>query len=137
MCALKCLLIDDDYEESEIFNFAADELTIPVRCQRAASGRDAIDGIAEGRFTPDIIFLDLYMPRMDGKECLASLKSLPGIDAVPVIIYSTGMTDHQRDELVRLGADGFLEKTTNIPDLTRELDAAFAARRSATALARA
>jgi CheY-like chemotaxis protein len=120
-----CLLIDDDQEESEILNFAAEELSEPVKCLRADNGREALDGLRAGKYCPDYIFLDLYMPRMDGVECLSRLKRLPQLGQVPVIVYSASLPESHREELRRLGADGFIEKTSNIPDLVKQLQSFF------------
>jgi CheY-like chemotaxis protein len=136
MKPLVCMLIDDDQEECEIFNFATEALKFPVQCVQAANGADAIAILSKGGFLPDYIFLDLYMPRMDGRECLQHLKRLPSLDGVPVIVYSTGLTEFQKGEMASLGADGFLEKAANIPDLSSELESFFASRR-AELLARA
>jgi CheY-like chemotaxis protein len=121
MKQLTCLLVDDDHEESEIFNYAAEELRTPLRCHKSSNGKEAISMLVSGVCDPDFILLDLYMPRMDGAECLAVLKSLPGISKIPVIIYSTGISDEKHHEMKLLGANGFLEKTSNIADLAVQL----------------
>lgn len=122
MRPLVCFLIDDDHEESEIFSYATEELSVPVRFVRASTGAEAITALTEGHIVPDIIFLDLYMPRMDGKECLRRMKALPILAGVPVILYSTGLTDFQRGEMESAGADGIMEKASNIPELSRQLE---------------
>ena len=137
MKPILCLLIDDDQEEGEILNFAAEELSAPLKFMRVGNGRDAIDDLRDGKYRPDFIFLDLYMPRMDGIECLSRLKRLRQLAKVPVILYSTGITDKHRDELTRLGADGFLSKTSNIPDLARQLKSFFVSHPTYTESAKA
>jgi CheY-like chemotaxis protein len=116
-----CLLIDDDEEECEIFHYAAEELEQPLSFQKATSAREALSLLENGTIRPDLILLDLYMPRVNGRDCLKQLMSLPAAAGIPVFIYSSGLFDVQRKELETLGAQGFLDKTGNIPDLTNGL----------------
>ena len=120
-----CLLIDDDSEESEIFQYALEELKLPIDCHLATSGRQALDLLKNGRIRPDFIFLDLNMPRMDGKECLKEIKKMDNASQTNVILYSTFFHDEQIKALEALGADGFITKTTSIFELNAELSRVF------------
>ena len=84
-----CLLIDDDSEECEIFQYALEELKLPIECYLATSGKQALEDLKHRRLRPDYIFLDLNMPKMDGTQCLQEIKRLNDHADVPVILYST------------------------------------------------
>jgi CheY-like chemotaxis protein len=128
MKKIKCLLIDDDAEELEIFRFALEELDVPATCFSARTGKEALKFLLTSRQRPDFIFLDMNMPRMDGKQCLAAIKKLDGVAHIPVILYSCTFIDHQKRDLLNLGAGGFLTKTASIPDLARKLGNFFLSR---------
>ena len=66
---------------------------------------------------PDFIFLDLNMPRLNGKECLIEIKKLPKYSKVPLIIYTTSSNQKDKQEIMQLGAHYFLTKPTRISEL--------------------
>ena len=66
---------------------------------------------------PDLIFLDLNMPRKTGKECLKEIKSHRELTDLPVIIYSTSAGAPDVDETYQCGASLFVQKTTSIEQL--------------------
>jgi CheY-like chemotaxis protein len=120
-----CLLIDDDSEESEIFQYALEELKIPIECYVASSGKQALEDLKNHRIRPHYIFLDLNMPKMDGTQCLKEIKRLQDHNNIPVILYSTFFSEGQKETLKHLGADGFITKTTSIFELNSELSRIF------------
>jgi CheY-like chemotaxis protein len=121
-----CLLIDDDSEESEIFHYALEELAFKVKCHSVTSGKEALSFLNNRPSKPDYIFLDLNMPRMDGKQCLREIRKLGKADSIPVILYSTAFLEGQKQDLETLGADGFITKTNSVFDLHTELAKFFA-----------
>lgn len=110
------LLIDDDEDELTIFIDALNKVNIPYKCTWARSGEQALKQLAY--LTPDIIFLDLNMPCMDGLECLAAIKQQPHLNACPIILHSTTMTADCRDKGIRLGATACLSKADTDSKLT-------------------
>ena len=124
MQKLKCLLIDDDADDREIFSIALKEVNPFGECSTAINGEDALE-ILKSRpdFIPDFIFLDLNMPFMNGQICLAELKKLPIIKNVPVIIYTTSSYQKDIDKTKALGAAHFLIKPSSIKSLISSLTA--------------
>lgn len=109
------VLIDDDEDELTLFIGALNQVNIPYKCTWAKSGEQALKQLLY--FTPDIIFLDLNMPRMNGFECLAGIKQLPHLQPCPVILHSTTMTADARKEGLRLGAAACLAKSDTASEL--------------------
>jgi CheY-like chemotaxis protein len=114
-------LVDDDRDDREIFIEALAEIDDSLKCVTAENGEDAIRKLHSGVFIPNFIFLDLNMPRMNGRECLVKIKNIERLQDTPVIIYTTSSLQKEKDELVKLGASKFLTKPANFSDLCRSL----------------
>ena len=63
---------------------------------------------------PDLILLDLLLPRMNGTEVLQRLKSDPETASIPVVVVST-LPERNRHKLIEAGAEEYLEKNTLMP----------------------
>ena len=113
-----CLIIDDDTDDQEIFAAALDELGGTYKCVAVSSGVDALKMFRENiYFTPDYIFLDLNMPRLNGKECLREIKAIPHLTDIPVIIYTTSTSSQDIIDTRKLGATSFITKPFSISEL--------------------
>jgi CheY-like chemotaxis protein len=77
------------------------------------NGEEALGKIREVK--PDIILLDIMMPKLNGYETLASLKSDPATKDIPVIMLSALMRDFNREKAVEAGADDYLIKSEAMP----------------------
>lgn len=119
----KTLFIIDDDEDDQLFlHEAMSDLNIPIDCYYANNGEAALKQLKdEGIPVPDFIFLDLNMPKLNGKECLVQIKKLPKYLQVPIIIYSTSSHQKDKQEIMQLGADYFLTKPTRISELCNRL----------------
>jgi len=106
MASPKILLVDDTklflkLEMEYLKQTAARVLT-------AENGRQALE-IAE-REHPDLIFMDLNMPEMDGAACCAAIKADPVMGAIPVILVTSAGADESVELCKNAGCDGFLTK---------------------------
>lgn len=116
-----CLLIDDDVDDQEIFIMALDQLVIQFQCTVANNGNEALQKLKRESVLPDYIFLDLNMPRMNGKECLKELKKNERLQNIPVIIYTTSSSKADMEDALKLGAAGFITKPFSLKELTDTL----------------
>lgn len=117
-----CFLIDDDVDDQEIFTLVLKSVYPSMKCIVANDGIEAIVKLtAEETFNPDYIFLDLNMPRMDGKECLQEIKKIDRLKGTPVIIYSTSSEQNDIQGTRALGASGYLEKQSSVAELKTRL----------------
>lgn len=117
-----CFLIDDDFDDQELFELAVKKANPAIRCVFASDGDEAVKKLTrEESFSPDFIFLDLNMPRMDGKTCLRAIRKISRLDNIPVIIYSTSNEVKDKLETKAMGANDYLEKPTNMTVLTNRL----------------
>lgn len=123
--SLKCLLIDDDLDDQKIFSIITEEVDNTINCSFANDGVDAIEKLNNGSVSPDIIFLDVNMPRMDGVECLRRIKKDENLKEIPVFMYSTTADPGTVSVTKKLGAKDFIVKPTNINELTNLLTRIF------------
>lgn len=120
------LNVDDDLEDREFFCEALREVDPSITCLIAGSGMEALSLLEEQNPPPDYIFLDINMPMMDGKQCLKMLKSIPHLESIPVIMYSTSTDTREIRECYRLGAEDFLIKPHSYEKLVNDLMSIFA-----------
>lgn len=105
------LLADDDYSDRFFFKKALEKLSIQANLSTVNDGEQLMDFLKNSteKF-PDIIFLDLNMPRKTGRECLLELKKDEKLKNIPVIIYSTSLHDEAAETLYKIGAHYYLQK---------------------------
>ncbi len=115
------LLVDDDTEDAELFSEALSETEASIKFTRAIDGCDAIEILEKG-VSPDIIFLDINMPRMNGWECLGKLKSKAAYKDIPVIMYTTSSNQNEKEIAINFGAINFISKPNNFTDLKKILE---------------
>jgi CheY-like chemotaxis protein len=92
--SLQILVVDDDDADALMISEALAQADAPACVERVVDGQEALDYLRrEGRFAeaarPDLILLDLNMPRMDGRETLAAIKTDDDLKAIPVVILTT------------------------------------------------
>ncbi len=105
------LIVDDDEDDQSLFFDAVKEVDDTTLCISARDGQEALDLLKNKQTElPDFIFLDLNMPRVNGKQCLIEIKKQPGLDNIPVVIYSTSRRAEDVEEMKKLGAFQFLTK---------------------------
>lgn len=80
----------------------------PVRIFTARDGVEALEVIKAER--PDVVFMDLNMPRMTGVECCAAVKADPELKSVPIIMITTSGKEDDKEACTKAGCDGFLTK---------------------------
>jgi CheY-like chemotaxis protein len=115
-------LIDDDPDDQEFFCMAMKKANPTVDCAVASDCPRAIEQLKDPSFTPQLIFIDINMPRMDGVECLRNLREIPRLQQVPTYMYSTAADKRVVDLCLQLGADGFLQKQVSIADAKKDFE---------------
>lgn len=105
-----CFLIDDDVDDQEIFLSVLEHVAPSVRCVTALNGQEAISKLTSGEVKPDLIFLDLNMPLMNGKQFLKACTQIEKCRKIPVIILTTTSDGASIEETKRLGARDYITK---------------------------
>lgn len=105
-----CFLIDDDADDQEIFLSVLEQVDPSIRCYTAANGQEAIHKLKTEEIRPDLIFLDLNMPLMNGKQFLKACTTVAGCKDIPVIILTTSSDKSSIEETKQLGAKDYITK---------------------------
>jgi CheY-like chemotaxis protein len=116
---LHIFLVDDDPDDRLLFQEAINEIA-PHTKLSLADGCDMLVKIASfGSEKPDIIFLDLNMPGLNGFDCLDEIKSKKSLGNVPVLIYSTTANPEQVKKTYKKGATLYIQKPSSFEGIKK------------------
>ena len=126
MRTLRVLLIEDDEDHVFLIRRAlADLAGVAVAVEVAADGEQALERLARARFEagglPQLVLLDLKMPRMGGLEVLGHLRADDSTRDLPVVVLTSSEHREDREEALRLGATWFVCKPTDGRRLRSEI----------------
>ena len=71
---------------------------------------------------PDLILMDINMPDMDGYTLTAKIKSMPGLERVPILALTANVMRGDKEKTLEAGCDGYIQKPLDIDQLTREIE---------------
>ncbi|MGE0086382.1 MAG: Hpt domain-containing protein [Desulfococcaceae bacterium] len=106
---LNVMVVDDSISIRQVVSRLMEDQGWKVKT--AKDGLDALEKLGEGK--PDIIILDIEMPRMNGYEFLGALSAEPDYRGIPVVMLTSRATAKHQDRAVGLGAKGFMVKPYN------------------------
>lgn len=108
---LNILLADDDTDDCLFFKDAIMELVPSPNFTALHDGEQLMQLLTNGtNKLPDVLFLDLNMPRKNGFECLAEIKQNKKLKALPVVVFSTSFEQEVVNRLYDNGAQYFIRK---------------------------
>ncbi|MCH9659712.1 MAG: response regulator [Bacteroidetes bacterium] len=116
MKELKILLIEDDTIEVMKLNRAIKKLEMSHQLIEARNGEEALKILKEDKNLPDIIFLDLNMPKINGIEFLRILKTDEVLRFLPTIILTTSNNQKDMLECYQVGIAGYILKPLKYDD---------------------
>ncbi|MCM8612296.1 MAG: response regulator [Candidatus Accumulibacter sp.] len=114
------LLVEDEPADAHLLRVALREGRVEAEVEHVVDGREALEYLRRqgGRFRsarrPDLILLDLNMPRMDGREFLTGIKEDESLRSIPVVVLSTSAVERDVLAARRLGAADYIVKTADV-----------------------
>jgi CheY-like chemotaxis protein len=121
---LNILLADDDVDDRFFFDKALKEIPVTSNLVTVSNGELLMQYLADRlQQLPDVLFLDLSMPRKTGFECLAEIKDNAKLKNLPVIIFTTSFTrgidfeDNLKKTFNKMGADDYIRKPGDFDEL--------------------
>jgi CheY-like chemotaxis protein len=119
---LHIILVDDDVDDLSLFEEAIDDLKISTELKLFAGGQELLDYInLPDTPVPDLIFLDLKMPKIDGLDCLKEIRGRQEWEKCTVAIYSNFTEEHLIEDTFTQGANIYIEKPDSLSRLRKVL----------------
>jgi len=116
------LLADDDKDDCLFFKDALAELPITADLTMVHNGEQLMQLLADEKVVPPlphVLFLDINMPRKNGFECLADIKSDEKLKSLPIIIFSTSYEQDVVNLLFKNGAQHYIRKPADFSQLKK------------------
>ncbi|HXE63805.1 MAG TPA: response regulator [Bryobacteraceae bacterium] len=114
----RILIIEDNPGDVVLFQVALNEAGVDCELSEISNGRTALDFVHSEPVTlPDLVVLDLNLPKASGKEILAAIRSTPAFRPVPVVIWSSSNARVDRAELEGLGFTRYFVKPPEVRQL--------------------
>lgn len=119
---LHIMLADDDEDDRLFFQEAFEEVKINYRISTFNDGEQLMAHLNESSNPlPDIIFLDLNMPRKSGIECLKEIRANERLKKISVAIYSTSSSEQDIEDTFVSGANVYIKKPNDFNMLKKIL----------------
>ncbi|HRJ60195.1 MAG TPA: response regulator [Azospirillaceae bacterium] len=114
------LLVEDDVGDAKLAQIALRDAGSQCHVRHVRDGVEAIemlrDAVAKGDRLPDLVLLDLNMPRMDGRQVLREMRADPALRMVPVVVLTTSAVDRDVAASYSLGANSFITKPMDMDE---------------------
>src|SRR5690349_20395285 len=117
------LMIDDDIDDHEIFREVLYAIEPMITCLHPLSAELALDILLLDGQRPDIVFLDVNMPVMNGFDFLEEMMKHEELRSIPVTMYTTSSHKAQKERAKMLGAVDFITKPSDMGSLKAVLEA--------------
>ena len=122
--SINILLAEDDKDDRFFFEKALKEISIPTNLNTVNDGEELMKYLDNNiEHLPDIIFLDLSMPRKTGFECLIEIKENIKLKEIQVVVFSTSFSQDTTyemglsNELLKIGAQNYIRKPSDFAQL--------------------
>lgn len=108
--SIKSLLIaDDDMDDLTLLLSALDVWSSDLNISHVGDGAELLTFLCQDRL-PDLILLDINIPKINGIDCLQRIKAAARFDGIPIIMYSTSSNDEVIEKCYQLGASRYIVK---------------------------
>src|SRR5690348_3497714 len=112
--------VDDDQDDRDMFCMAIKRIDPDIQCMEISSADDAIDFLSNGEISPDYIFMDINMPRMNGYECVQEIYQYSNLKNTTIIMHSSTFNPRDQVDFGVLGLK-YLLKTSSLPSLVESI----------------
>jgi len=114
----KIFIVEDNDADVFLVEETLRSQAIPAQIQRCRDGEEAIQALSqiEQSHLPDLIIIDLNLPKVTGLEILKHARSLKQLDAIPVLILTSSQSNVDRALSIELGADAYIAKPPTLPE---------------------
>ena len=127
MKVLKILLVEDSPSDVRLTREALKDSPVPIQITVARDGVEAIDYLHQAELgfgdRPDLVLLDLNLPRKNGREVLAEVKNSPALKQIPVVVLTSSKSEEDISEAYSLNANCYITKPADLSEYVNVLKA--------------
>jgi CheY-like chemotaxis protein len=116
------VLADDDEDDCLLFQDVILDLNIIANITIARHGEELLQILQKYNGVPEVIFLDMNMPLLNGLECLKEIRRSPNLKNIPVIILSTSSHSQTVEDVFKEGANLYIRKPDSFDKLRSILE---------------
>ncbi len=121
---IQVLLVEDNQADVYLMKHFFQAMNFPGTVHHVGDGLEAVQYLnQEGRYqdveTPDIVLLDLGLPKLNGHEVLQRIRQNPKTLNLPILVLSTSKTESDTQKSLALGANGFITKPSDLDEIER------------------
>jgi CheY-like chemotaxis protein len=108
------LLVEDDPDDVDLMKEALKANQIPYKIETINEGDKVMPYLKVCKNFPDVIILDLNIPKLHGKEVLKQVKAFDNLRHIPVAILTTSSSSAERENCLKIGANIFMTKPSSV-----------------------
>lgn len=112
-------MVDDDEDDQFLVSQVLTQHTPGSSVQMLSDGEELLAALTQTKPLPDLVLLDLNMPRMGGLEALKHIREDRAYDGMPIVILTTSDSDADRQQARALRATDYLVKPGTLDDMNR------------------
>jgi CheY-like chemotaxis protein len=117
-------LVEDNPGDVYLIQEALREQSIPYSLELFQDAEGIFDRLKSGEKAPDLILLDLNLPKIEGLDVLKVLRNLPGLDEVPIGVLTSSQSPLDKVKATSSGANRFIQKPTSLDEFLIEVGGA-------------
>jgi CheY-like chemotaxis protein len=114
-------ICDDDQDDRQFFVDAVQSVYPTIKIEEVTNGSELLNLLLHVR--PDLVFLDLDMPVLNGVQCIDQIRKNPKLKELPIVVFSSTSRISNIDTAYEVGADLFFIKPTTFGELTAAIKA--------------
>jgi CheY-like chemotaxis protein len=121
---MEILMVEDDLEDAGLTIEALRSGEVPCRISLVCDGEEALEFLLQrGKFRraprPDLILLDLQLPKVDGREVLTKVRADEKIERIPVVVLTSSLTHLKILQSENLRVESYLNKPIDLAEFSR------------------
>lgn len=118
------LLVEDNDDHAELMKIGFEDAHFAVDLHHVRNGEECMaflrqEGKYAGAHRPDLVLLDLNMPRMDGREVLGHMKQDNDLQSIPVVVLTSSESNADISEAYKLGCNSYIAKPVDFVGLSK------------------
>ena len=115
--SITVLLAEDNHDHAELIKDIFEENAPQVQLLHAPNGQDLIQQLSRQGVPPQLILLDIKMPRLDGLSTLKAIRSMQPYKNLPILMITTSSINSDITKAKQFGATGYLTKPIQFSDI--------------------